>query len=199
MSPRTPIINPSRYFTRADRPSLKIAVGIVMLDALLTTLFVWWFVQQIFAQVELSASEREIVTSEANGMLPVVFFGVFLGWLLGSAIIHAFMWFAGADRGLAATLAVTGEAVIVSIVLMPLVVGGTVAVIGRVPSDPNAAVEFMRQVANRQIPILLLVGFVNVLWSGVVQAIGLSEVHDITLGKTLLVVIGLGLLGLLIG
>jgi hypothetical protein len=199
MSPRTPIINPDRYFGRADRPSLKIAVGIVMLDALLTTLFVWWFVQQIFAQIELSASEREIVTSEANGMLPVVFFGVFLGWLLGSAIVHALMWFAGADRGFEATLAVTGEASMVNIVLMPLVVGGTVAVIGRVPSDPNAAVEFMRQVANRQIPILLLVGFVNVLWSGVVQAIGLSEVHDITLGKTLLVVIGLGLLGLLIG
>lgn len=199
MSPRTPIVDPSGYFRREQRPSLRIAAGIVTLEAILTTVLVWWFVTRVFAQIDLSAAEREVVASELNGMFLVLFGSVFLGWVLVGAIFHAFMWFAGAERGFGATLAVVGEASLVSIVMMPLVLGGFVGVIGRVPSDPSAAFEFIRQTANQQTGILLVVGFIRTLWIGVVQAIGLSEVHDITLGKTLLVAVGLGLLSFLLG
>lgn len=199
MSPRTPIVDPYGYFRREQRPSLRIAAGIVTLEAVLTTVLVRWFVTRVFAQIDLSAAEREAVSSELNGMFLVLFGSVFLGWVLVSAIFHAFMWFAGSERGFEATLAVVGEAGLVSVVMTPLVLGGFVVVIGQVPSDPNAAFEFIRQTANQRTGILLLVGFIRTLWVGVVQAIGLSEVHDITLGKTLLVAVGLGLLSFLLG
>jgi hypothetical protein len=46
--------------------------------------------------------------------------------------------------------------------------------------------------------ILFILGFIQVLWVGIVEGIGLSEVHDVTLGKTLLLTVGLGLLGFLV-
>ena len=199
MSPRTPIVDPSGYFRREERPSLKIATGIVTLEAVLTTVLVWWFLQRAFAQIELSTAEREAVRSAISGMIPRVFVLAFVSWVLASAIFHVFMWFAGAERSFGATLAVVGEASLVSIVMMPLVAVGFVLLIQRVPSDPDAASRFIRQIINQDLGFLLIVGFIRTLWLGVVQAVGLSEVHDITLGKTLLVAVGLGLLGFLLG
>lgn len=199
MSPRTPIFDPFGYFRREQRPSLKIATGIITLEAVLVTVLAWWFVTRTFAQINLSTAEREAVASELNGMFLVLFGSVFLGWVLVSAIFHALMWFAGAERGFGATLAVVGESSLVSIVMTPLVLAGFVVVIERVPSNPNAASEFIRQTTNQQTGILLVVGFIRTLWVGVVQAIGLTEVHDITLDKTLLVAVGLGLLSFLLG
>jgi len=198
MSPRTPIVDPDGYFRRTERPSLKIAAGVVTLEAVLTTVLVWWFVTRVFAQIDLSAAEREAVSAELSGVYIVTFGSVFLGWVLVAAIFHAFMWFADGERGFWATLAVVGEAGMVTIAMMPLVLGGFVIVIGQVPSDPNAASEFIQQTANQRAGILLIVGFIRVLWVGVVQAVGLSEVHDITLGKTLLVTVGFGLLAYLV-
>jgi hypothetical protein len=198
MSPRTPILDPYGYFRREKRPSLKIAAGVVTLEAILTAVVVWWFLNRVFAQIDLSAAEREAVGSATGGIFPALIAAAFFGWVVGGAILHAFMWFAGVERGFGATLAVVGEASMVSIVLMPLTLGGFVALVGQVPSDPDAAAEFLRQAANQQTGILLIVGLIRTLWIGVVQAIGLSEVHDITLGKTLLVVVGLGLLSFLI-
>jgi hypothetical protein len=198
MSPRTPIVDPYGYFRREERPSLKIAAGVVTLEAVLTSILVWWFLERVFAQINFSAAEREALGSALSGMFLILFAAAFFGWVLASAVVHAFMWFAGAERDFGATLAVVGEASMVSIALMPLTLGGFVLIVERVPSDPNAAAEFLRQAANQQTGILLIVGFIRTLWIGVVQAIGLSEVHDITLGKTLLVVVGLGLLSFLI-
>ncbi|WP_436901973.1 YIP1 family protein [Halovenus halobia] len=199
MSPRTPILDPYGYFRRENRPSLKIAAGVLTLEAVLTSVIVWWFLKRTFAQIDLSAAEREAVGSAISGIFPALFAAVFFGWVLAGAIFHAFMWFAGAERGFGHTLAVVGEASMVSIALMPLVLGGFILVVGRVPSDPNTASEFIRQTANQQTGVLLIVGFIRVLWVGVVQAVGLSEVHDITLGRTVLMAVGLGLLGFLLG
>ena len=199
MSPRTPIVDPSGYYRRDDRPSLGFAAGLVTLEAVLTSVLTWWFVSRVLAQIEFTDAERQAVNSELSGLYFFIFLGIFFGWLLLAAIFHAFMWFADAEQGFGATLAVVGESSIVSIVMMPLVVFGFVLLLGRVPSEPNAALEFIQQVNNRRTGVLLIVGLLRVLWVGVVQAVGLSEIHDITLGKTLLVTVGLGFLFFLIG
>lgn len=198
MYPRTPLVDPSAYFGRSDRPSLGVAAGIVTLNAVLTVLLTWWFVSRVVAQIDISAATRQEALSNLGGMYFAVFGSVFLGWLLVGAVFHVFMWFAGADRGIGATLAVVGESMLVSIVMMPLIAFGFVLVIDQVPSSPEAAVDFIRRIQGRETGVLLLVGFVRLLWEGGVQAVGLSDVHDVSLGKAALVTIGIGLLAFLV-
>lgn len=195
MAPKTPLANPSQYFRRGDRPSLPVAAAIVTVNAVLTTVLLWWFIDSLAGRVDVPEAERQAAMSEVTDQIVIAFFSVFAGWLLLAGIIHAFMWFASAERGFGTTLAVVGEATIVSVVMLPLVAFGFVLLLDRVPSNPDAAVEFMRQAAERSTPVLMLVGFVRMLWEAGVQAVGLAEVHDVSLGKVALVTFGLGFLG----
>jgi len=199
MSPRTPLVSPAAYFGRSDRPSLRLAAGIVTLNALFTAILTWWFVTRALAQVDVSQTARDEALSEVSGLYPALFISVFIGWLLVAGVFHVFMWFAGAERGFGTTLAIVGEGMLVTLVTLPLILFGFMLVIEQVPSEPEAAVEFIQRTSNFNTDVLLLVGFVRVLWEGSVQAVGLSEVHDVSLGKAALVTIGLGLLIFFVG
>ncbi len=194
MAPRTPLLNPSQYFRRGDRPSLSVAAAVVTTNAVLTTVLIWWFIDSLTDRVNVSEGTQQAAMSEVTGQIVFAFFGVFAGWLLLAGIIHLFMWFAGAERGFGTTLAIVGEAMLVSIVMLPLVALGFVLLLDQVPSNLEAAAEFMRQAAERSTPVLMLVTFVRMLWEASVQAVGLEVTHDISLGKAALVTFGLGLL-----
>lgn len=198
MSPRTPLVSPSLYFRRTDRPSIGVAAGIVTVNAVLTTALIWWFVNRLINRIDASAAARQEAMSELSGQFLMIFVATYLGWLLIAGVIHVFMWFAGADRGFGTTLAVVGEGMLVSVVALPLMAVGFYLLIEQVPSDPERALDFMERLAAGGLSgPLLLVGFVRTLWEATVQAVGLAVVHDIALAKTAVVTFVLGLLMLL--
>ncbi|WP_181685549.1 YIP1 family protein [Halorhabdus salina] len=193
MSPRTPLLDPAAYFSRRDRPSLRSAAGIVTVSAVLSIALVWWFVDRVISRIDVAGAVRQEAMSELGGQFLLTFLGVYFGWLLLAVVIHFFMWFAGADRWFGATLAVVGEAMLVSVALLPLSAIGFYVVLGQVPAEPDAAIDFVEQF-NRGSTGLLVVEFLRVLWEAAVQAIGLAIVHDISLSKTAIVTFGIGFL-----
>jgi hypothetical protein len=199
MSPRTPLVSPSSYFRRTDRPSLGFAAGIVTVNAVLTTALLWWFVSSVIGQINVASATRQEAMSEVSGQMLMIFVATYLGWLLIAGVIHVFMWFAGADRGFGTTLAVVGEAMLVSVVMLPLMAVGFYLLIQQVPSDLDAALDFIERFAAGSLSgPLLLIGFVRTIWEASVQAVGLAQVHNISLAKTAIVTVVLGLLILVV-
>jgi len=195
MAPSTPLRYPSGYFQRHDRPSLSIAAGVILTEAILISITVWLFLQQVMAQVNVSPAERASVNHAISGGIIGVFIGIFFGWLLFAAIFHVFVWFASGDRGFGTTLAVVGEADLVSIVLFPIAAAGLFMMVSEIPSNPAAAAEFLEQTGPYTSPLSLLASFVGFIWKAAVQGIGLAEAHGISVSKMLTLALVLGVLG----
>lgn len=197
MAPRTPLLQPTEYFRRRDRPSLAIATGIVVVQAVALAATIQWFVSRVFAQIDLSEETMAQVQGAVGGAVVLVFFSTLLGWGLVAAVIHLFVWFAD-GRNVGRTLAVVGESQLVALVFLPVTVFLLNLQVGQVPADPDAAVRFLERTASRSSPLLLLSGFVTTLWMAGIQGVGLAETHDISRDKTFLVAFGLGIFGFLI-
>lgn len=195
---RTPLVYPHRYFERYDRPSLARAAGIVLAEAVVLSVAIWVFVQQVMGRIDIPASEQAQVESVLTGQVVLIFFMVFLGWLILAAIFHVFVWFADGNGGFGTTLAVVGEAELAALVLMPISLFVLFGAVGQVPSDPQAAAEFLSQRAGFNTPLLALVGFVSQVWVSVITGFGLADAHDVDLGKMLALAIVLGVLFFLI-
>ena len=198
MAPLTPLRAPTAYFCRGDRPSLALAAGIVTAQALAVTVLVWLFMKRVIDRIGLSPSEASQIESALGGALVGVFVAVFVGWGLLAALVHVFMWFADAERGFGATLAVVGEAEIVGLVLLPVTAVGLYSLVGTIPADPQAAAEYMERATSSNTPLLVLTSFVGTVWKATIQGLGLATVHDIGPGKALALTFVLGFLGLLL-
>lgn len=192
---KTPLRSPSEYYRQVDRPSLSFGTAVVLVEATLVAVVVWVFVQRVMAQIDLTAAERADVSGMIVGGAVGVFVAVLLGWLLFGAILHVFVWFAGGDRGFGTTLAVVGEADLVSILLFPVAAVGLFTMVGDVPSDPAAAASFLERAGPYSSPIAMLSSFVGFVWRAVIQGIGLAEAHDLPVGKMLTLTFVLGFLG----
>ncbi|WP_136688711.1 YIP1 family protein [Halorhabdus amylolytica] len=195
--PKTPLVNPREYYESFERPSLPFAAGIVIFEALAMSVILWVFLTRLFDQVDISPAAQ----SEAGGMIGGAIFGiavgVIVGWLLLAVILHVFVWFADGEGGFGTTLAVVGEAELVTIALLPMTGFGLFAVLGDVPTDPAAAAGFIENATTTASPITLLTSFVGFVWQAVIQGIGLAVAHDIPVGKMLTLTFVVGFLGFL--
>jgi len=199
MPPRTPLRHPAEYFERLDRPSVTVATGVVLLKAVALTAILYWFVESVIGRIDAPQSEIYEVRSMLMNQLFWFAATVVVGWILSAAVIHLFVWFSDGDGGFLTTLAVVGEAELVSLLVLPVVVAVFYAVVGQVPSDPAAAADFLREIAGRQRPSLVAVSFVAALWKAFITAAGLVKGHRIGSDRAVVIAFGLGLLGFLAG
>lgn len=199
MPPSTPLRNPLAYFRRVDRPSIGVAAGVVLVNAIATTALVWWFVDSALGRIDAPRDEIAQARDAVSGQLVVIFVSVFLGWLLLAAALHVFVWFADGDGGFGTTLAVVGEAEFVSFLVLPVVFAVFLSLLGQIPADPDAAADFLRRAAGRERPLLLLVSLVGTVWKAYITGHGLAEGHDVAREKTFALAAVFGILGFLIG
>ncbi|WP_436930176.1 YIP1 family protein [Halosimplex halobium] len=198
MAPSTPLVRPSEYFDRYDRPSIAVAFAVVAVQAVGTAVAMWLFLQRVVAHVDAPPEEKAQVQSALGGAIVGVFVGIFVGWLLLAALLHLFVWFAGGQRSFGTTLAVTGEAEIAGIVLLPVTTVGLISLLGQAPSDPQAFVDFFERAASFSSPVLLVSSLVSTLWKAAIQGYGLGVAHDLPVGKMLALAFGVGILGFLV-
>lgn len=189
---------PHRYLERHDRPSLSRGAGIVLTEAVVLSVAIWVFVQQVMGRIDIPATARSQVESVLTGQVVLLFFMVFLGWLILAAIFHVFVWFADGNGGFGTTLAVVGEAELAALVMLPVSLFALFGTVGQVPSDPQAAAQFLSRRAGFNTPLLVLVGFVSQLWVSIITGYGLADAHDVDRGKMLALAIVLGVLFFLI-
>ncbi len=195
MPPRTPFVNPWRYYEREDRPSLAVAAGAVVVVAVSVPLTARLVVELVSEGVEFAvvpAPEPPAVgVPDALGLLaaPVVV----------AAALHAFVWFADGEGGFGTTLAVVGEAALLDLLLVvPLAVFALSAPLA-LPAEPVTAREFARLMDGPTSlfrALLWLAALAAVAWKAGVRAVGLAEVHDVSPLWTATVAGGLGLLTL---
>ncbi|WEL21517.1 YIP1 family protein [Halorhabdus sp. BNX81] len=198
MAPTTPLRSPSEYFQRNDRPSLLLGAGIILSEAILVAILAWQFLRDVMAQIDMSPAERASVEGVINNGVFRIFISIFLGWLLIAAILHVFVWFADGDRGFGTTLAVVGEADLVSIVLLPVTAAGLFLMVGTVPSDPAEAARFLERTGVHSSAVGLFASIFGLVWKASIQGIGLAEAHDVSVSKMLTVTFVLGFLGFLL-
>jgi len=198
MAPALPILSPGGYFERLDRPSLSVAAGIVILQAVAICVILYVFLQEVVARVAVPPEAAGTVQSKIGSVMAGTFFGIVVGWILLSAVLHAFVWFSDSDRGFGTTLAVVGEAEVVTFVFLPVTAAVLFSKLGGVPSDPQAAAEFFRRLAAFNSPLLTLVSLITTGWKAVIQGIGLSIAQGIPVGKALTLTIVVGAIGFLL-
>ncbi|WP_415379827.1 YIP1 family protein [Halosimplex sp. TS25] len=198
MAPSTPLVDPSTYFRRHDRPSLAVAAGIVFAQAIGVSVAMWLFLQRVIAHVDVPPEERARAQGVLFGALVGVFVAIFLGWLLLAAILHLFVWLAGGSRGFGATLAVTGEAELAGVVLLPLTAVGLFTLLGQAPSDPAAFTDFFERATSFSSPVLLVSSLLGTLWTAAIQGFGLAESHDLPVEKMLVLAFVVGVVGFLL-
>lgn len=199
MAPRTPLLDPWGYFERTDRPTLERGLGFVFLTAVLVTIAVWIFVREVLGKLTATAAQREAAMGEMGVYYVAAFFGVVIGWLILSAVIHLYPWLFGSARGIGATLAIVGEAEIVNVVLFPLTIGGMMLVVGQIPADPAAAQEFISKPPRQLSPLLVVVGLVGTAWRAYIYAAGLAEVQGLTSTRAYVIAFGVSIVSFLIG
>ena len=131
-------------------------MALVAADALLGTAVVWLFMDRVIAKSAPSPAAAAHVRDALGGMVLWVLIAVPLGWAVGAAVLHFFVWMADGDRGYAHTLAVVGESRVVSLALFPATALGFYLLLQRVPADPEAAAAFFRRAANGGSLLLVL-------------------------------------------
>jgi len=198
MAPSTPLVDPREYFDRWDRPSLGFATGIVFVEAVLTAVLLWVFLQRVIVHVDAPSEETSGLQGTVALMAVGVFVAIFLGWALAAAILHVFVWLAGGSRGFGTTLAVAGESELATVILLPLTGVGLVSLLGQAPADPAAFTDFFERVTSFSSPLLLTSTLLSTLWKAAIQGYGLADAHDLPLEKMLLVAFGVGLFGWLL-
>jgi hypothetical protein len=196
--PATPLRAPAEYFGRHDRPSLTRAAVVVFVEAALTGIVSWLFVERVIAQVDVAPGERASMRSAVAGALVGVVLAFFLGWLLLAAVLHVFVWFADGERGFGTTLAVVGEAELVGVVLTPVTGLVLLNLAGQTPANPEAAAEFFRQVTAFTSPPLLVVSLLGTCWKAAVQGVGIAETQGMDAGKALVLAFVVGFVGFLL-
>ena len=197
--PRTPLRRPSAYFERRDRPSLGIAAGIMVGEAIAIGVVLWLFIKQLLSNVDTSGVDTGDVQSALMGEIFVFVVLTFAGWLILGVVLHTFMWFASANRGFWSTLAVIGETEWVAFVFIPVTGVVLMHVASQAPSDPQAALDYVQRATANSLPLLTLIGFVGTIWRAVVSGIGLSTVHDVPRGKAYAASFIVGIVGFLLG
>ncbi|MFC7140630.1 YIP1 family protein [Halosimplex aquaticum] len=198
MAPSTPLVDPGTYFRRHDRPSLAVAAGVVSVQAAAISVAMWLFLQRVIAHVEAPPEEKAQAQGALVGATVGVFVAVFFGWLVLAAILHAFVWFAGGSRGFGTTLAVTGEAELTGLVLLPLTAVGLFTLLGQAPSDPAAFTDFFERATSFSSPVLLVSSLLGMLWTAAIQGFGLAEAHDLPVEKMLALAFVVGGVGFLL-
>jgi|GEM_PF-2249555 len=198
MPPSTPFRSPADYFERLDRPSLAVGGVAVAAQSILVAAVIWWFMQGVLARLDAPPAARAKIESAVSGVIALTFVSVLVGWLLYAGVFHLFLWFADAERGFTTTLAVIGESELVSLLLLPASVLGFHLLLGQVPSDPQAAVDFFNRAAAFGSPVLLLVSLVGTVWKALIQSAGLAVVHDVAAEKTFLLAFAFGGAGFLL-
>lgn len=198
MVPRTPLVDPGSYFERDDRPSLRLGLGLIGANAVLSLLVTWVFVIRLVGRIDVSATARTEAESVVSVTLFGMFFAIVLGYVLFAGIIQVFVWFADGERGFRTTLAIVGESAFASILLLPLAAVGFGLLVQQVPAEPEAALDVMERMQNRTTPMLFVVGLVRALWEAAIQAAVVATVHEIPLEKAALVTFGPGVIGLVL-
>ncbi|WP_436927912.1 Yip1 family protein [Halosimplex amylolyticum] len=198
MAPSTPLVSPSRYFRRHDRPSLTVATGVVFAQAIGVSVAMWLFLQRVIAHVDAPPEEKARVQGALFGVLVGVFVAIFVGWLLVAAILHLFVWLAGSQRGFGTTLAVAGEAELPGIILLPLTAVGLLTLLGQAPSEPAAFTDFFERATSFSSPVLLASSLLGTLWTAALQGFGLAEAHDLPVEKMLALAFVVGIVGFLL-
>ncbi|QLH81036.1 YIP1 family protein [Halosimplex pelagicum] len=198
MAPSTPLFRPSAYFDRYERPSIAVAAAVVAVQALGTAVAMWLFLQRVVAHVDAPPEEKARVQGAVTGVILGIPVAIFVGWLLLAALLHLFVWFAGGQRTFGTTLAVTGEAEIAGVVMLPVTTVGLLSLLGQAPSDPAAFVEFFERAASFSSPVLLVSSLVGTLWKAAIQGYGLAVAHDLPVEKMLALTFGVGVLGFLV-
>lgn len=198
MAPRTPLFDPLEYFQRRGRPSLSLGTGIVFLQAFLLVMAVWLFTQQVLARIDFPAGVDPGSASIGDDLF-YFFLMMVAGWLLVAAVLHVFVWFSDGDRGFGTTLAIVGEAELVGLVLFPVAVFVLFSAVGQVPSDPDAALPYLRDTAGLDTPLLNVAGFVGTIWRAYIAGYGLSVAQGMSREKAFVLSFAVGLLGYLIG
>ncbi|QLH76688.1 YIP1 family protein [Halosimplex rubrum] len=198
MAPSTPLVRPSEYFGRYDRPSMTAAFAIVLVQATGTAIAMWLFLQRVVAHVDAPPEEKAQVQGAVTGAIVGTFVAIFAGWLLLAALLHLFVWLAGGRRTFGTTLAVTGEAEIAGVVMLPVTTVGLIGLLGQAPSDPAAFVDFFERAASFSSPVLLVSSLLGALWTAAIQGYGLAVAHDLPVEKMLALAFGIGILGFLL-
>lgn len=174
------------------------AVGLVVVDALATSILTWAFVQSMLATLDASPSAVSQAQGSVTFVTPAMFLGHVAGYLLVGAVFHAILRLADTDRGFGRTLAVVGESAVVSLVFLPLRALGLFLLLDRVPSNPEPALEFVGGLQTES-SLLLAAALVAALWQAVVQGYGLARVHDKPADDLVFAAIVVGLVGLGVG
>lgn len=198
-TPYTPLIRPGAYFRRLDRPSLGIGAGLVIASTLATGVVLWLFIRELIANVDTGSVDTSDIQSELLGQLVPFVILAFVGWFIIAVVLHAFVWFADGNRGFVTTLAVVGEAEFVALLSIPLTGLVLLQLAGQAPSEPWAAIEFLREAINNDTPMLLLIGLGATVWRAIISGVALAVVHGIPKSKAYTATFLVGILGFLLG
>lgn len=198
MAPLTPLLRPAAYFRRSDRPSLELGALVVIAYVVLSAALVWWFSEQLIATTAPSAEAAAEARGTVSGLLTSLVVVLFVGWPVLSLLLHAFVWLSKGGR-FRETMAVVGESHVASLALLPVTALGFYLLLRRLPSEPGAAVTFMRRATSEGSAVLLGTSLATSLWRAAIQAFGLAEAQEIEFRPIAAVTFGLAVLGFLLG
>jgi len=123
-----------------------------------------------------------LVWQEATGMLPLLFVGMLLLWLVGGVVIHLLVGGVGSEGTVGQTLEIFAWCGVVQVVTVAIAIsllvlslqGGALSA-----SDPEAVLTAIRSLGTGPIATLTtVVSIVGALWQSYVLFGGLTAVHD---------------------
>jgi len=189
MPPTVPLLDPSGYFRRDDRPSLAIGAGLVAVLALANAILAVGLVFLLADQTTIPPGAGLLAGVAGLFAAALELFGRPIVWVVLSGIAHVFLMIWDAEGEITETLAVVGEAEMAGLVLFPVQAGLAAYLVVNAPTDPAAVSE----VTSGQ-PFTVALSFATIVWKALIQGIGLGEVHGVSTAKTLTLTMALGLL-----
>lgn len=198
MSPRTPLLDPEGYFT--DRPDpFLIGAGVLALHVIVDLALVSLLIDFMLSEIDgITAAERSQVRSELNRILFLAIIVYLIAWLVVAAVMHFGVGGSSAEGTYGDALGVAGWAYAPEVLaavptyLYARQVIGDLSLDASEPGALEAEAEALAAGATSG-PLVVLLLVVTV-WSVYILAKGVSETHNVALGRAMLpaVVVGVG-------
>lgn len=198
MAPRTPLLDPSGYFSTSRNPFAR-GTGVFALHVVLDLIVAYLLVSFLFGRIDgLSPGERRQVESLVMSLLFFAAFVYVIAWLVVAAIMHYTSGGAKTDGTFADALGVAGWAYAPEIVaLVPTALYGwqRLSALELDASNEQRLQAEIEALAAQQVDLVsVLILLVVTGWSVVILAKGVAETHDVSLDTAAIpaIVVGLG-------
>ncbi|WP_342678500.1 Yip1 family protein [Methanofollis sp. UBA420] len=193
------LIAPNRFFGAlgAGRERIGLPALIVLVSALIAGAGAYLMASSMTIDVpDVDPAMMQLITGGGAALVVVVV--MLFAWAIGSLVMHGIVKLLGGTGSFKSTLSTVGYA------NLPQIFAGllTLAVFLIYHPDVNAIATAGPAALGAMAPamaVTVIVGFVVLVWSVVIEAYGLVHAHDLPLGKALIAPAVMAIISMLFG